>query len=64
MFTSIQKHYRGFYFKPDYRDKELFNEEMKKEHEGDNGICWAHLFNEDGKMVATYRRGYTMAEYL
>ena len=63
-YTSIQHNFRGFNYQVDYASKESFNEEMKKEHEGNDDICWAHLFSKDGDMVATYKRGYTMAEYL
>jgi hypothetical protein len=63
-YTSIQSNFRGFNYQKDYGSKERFNEDMKKEHEGRDEICWAHLFTKGGEMVATYRRGYTMAEYL
>lgn len=63
-YTSIQRNFRGFNYQIDYASKKSFNEEMKREHEGLDGICWAHLFTKDGEMVATYKRGYTMAEYL
>ena len=64
MYTSLQKHYRGFFFQRDYENKELFNEDMKFDADGKEEICWAHLFTEGGDKVAEYRRGYTMAEYL
>ena len=64
MFTSIQRHWRGFNYQTDYQTKELFNEDMKKDAEGARAITWAHLFDEDGEMVATFKRGYTMAEYV
>ena len=64
MFTSLQRHYRGFNFQRDYKTKELFNADMKREHEENDEICWAHLFTESGEKVAEYRRGYSMAEYV
>ena len=64
MYTSIQKHYRGFFFQRDYEDRELFNDDMKFHAEGPNEICWAFLLTESGEKVAEYRRGYSMAEYL
>ena len=64
MFTSLQKHYRGFSYQKDYNSLESFNNDMKREHEGNDEICWAHLFNESGDRVAEYKRGYTMAQYL
>lgn len=59
-YTSIQHNFRGFNYQIDYASKEGFNEDMKKSHE----ICWAHLFTKDGDMVATYKRGCKMTEYL
>ena len=64
MFICIQRHFRGFNYQTDYVTTEKFNTDMQKDHEGEQEISWAHLFDEDGRMVATYRRGYTMAEYL
>jgi len=64
MLTSIQHHYRGFNYQRDYETKEQFNKDMKKEHEGNDEICWALLFTDKGDKVAEYRRGYTMAQYV
>lgn len=64
MFISIQKHFRGFTFDRKYESVEEFDKDMKREHDEADEICWAHLFSINGDMVATYRRGYTMSEYL
>ena len=64
MLVSIQRHYRGFNYQQEYETKEHFNADMEQEHKGNDEVCWAHLFDEHGGMVATYRRGYAMAEYV
>lgn len=61
---SVQRHFRGFSYQRNYDTKEQFNDDMKKEHEGSDEICWAFLFTDEGYMVAEYRRGYTMAQYI
>ena len=61
-YTSIQRNFRGFNYKRDYQTKELFNDDMKQDHEGNSEIEWAHLFDKYGDKVAEYKRGCTMAQ--
>lgn len=63
MFTSIQHNFRGFSYNRDYENKDLFKEEIEAELEATSEISWAHLFSEDGKMVASYRRGLGFADF-
>lgn len=62
MFTSLERHYRGFTYKQEYPTVKLFNESMKKQLNGKDEVNWSYLFNEDGKMVASYKRGMVSVE--
>jgi hypothetical protein len=58
MFNSMEKHYRGFCFQRKYEEIADFAADIERDEENEKAVSWAHLFNEDGDMIATYRRGY------
>ena len=64
MFSSLERHFRGFTYKAEYESREFFNKKMKEGAEGSLDVTWAYLYNEDGQKVAEYRRGDAMGEYL
>ena len=64
VYASIMRMWRGINFHKDFKSIDEFRVEMEAIAEDSSSICWAHLFDESGKMVATYKRGYEEIEII
>ncbi len=60
MFIALSKNYRGFTYRVEFSSKVEYKAAIDLDINDNKEICWSYLFNEDGAIIYSYRRGYTL----